>query len=94
MGLKIPGEPTFRIGALAIVAAGFIASAILRAGEVVAALPEGNDDGFGNPIAKQQQPVENTNEANSERTVVGPGRGRERAACRPAGTHCRDQTAS
>ncbi len=72
MGLKLPGEPTFRIGALAIVAAGFIASAVLRAGEVVAALPEGVDDGFGNPIAQQQQPTQSTTKPTSERTVVGP----------------------
>lgn len=35
--------------ALAILAAGFVLSAALRAGEVVAALPDGGD-GFGNPV--------------------------------------------
>lgn len=72
MGLRLPNEPTFRVGALAIVAVGFIASAVLRAGEVVAALPEGIDDGYGNPIAQQQQPAKNTIDGEPERVVVGP----------------------
>ena len=65
-----PREPSVRIGALLVVAIGFIASALLRAGEVVAALPEGADDGFGNPIAQQvkQAPPESP----VERTMVGP----------------------
>ena len=68
MGLKLPKEPSLRIGALVVIAIGFAASAMLRAGEVVAALPEGGDDGFGNPIAQQKKekpkPVETV--------VVGP----------------------
>ena len=75
MDAKLPGEPTLKIGALAIVAIGFIVSALLRAGEVVAALPEGADDGFGNPIAQQQRPADTasaTNAAPAERVVVGP----------------------
>ena len=76
MPLKIPGEPTFKIGALAILSLGFILSAILRAGEVVAALPQAPEDGFGNPIAQQQQPVQNDigQAANSleQRIEVGP----------------------
>ena len=72
MGLRLPKEPTFKVGALVIVAIGFIASAVLRAGEVVAALPEEIDDGYGNPIAQQQQPVENTDASKPERVVVGP----------------------
>ncbi len=39
-----------RMGALLVLAACFIASALLRAGEVVAELPGGGDDGFGNPL--------------------------------------------
>lgn len=72
MGLRLPNEPTFKVGALAIVAVGFIASAVLRAGEVVAALPEGIDDGYGNPIAQQQQPAKNDSTGKPERVVVGP----------------------
>ncbi|MEO0623487.1 MAG: hypothetical protein AAFU49_03530 [Pseudomonadota bacterium] len=37
-------------GALATLAIGFVASAGLRAGDVVAALPERGGDGFGNPL--------------------------------------------
>lgn len=40
-----------RVGALLVLASCFVISALIRAGEVVAALPEGLDDGFGNPIA-------------------------------------------
>lgn len=72
MGLKLPNEPTFRVGALVIVAAGFIVSAVLRAGEVVAALPEGTDDGFGNPIAQQQKPSKDGSTPKAEKVVVGP----------------------
>ncbi|MGF1445910.1 MAG: MotE family protein [Pikeienuella sp.] len=43
-----------RTGALVSLAAGFFASALLRVGEVVAALPEG--DGFGGPVAAQTEP--------------------------------------
>lgn len=70
MRAGLPREPSIRIGALLVVAIGFIASALLRAGEVVAALPEGADDGFGNPIAQQVKPAPPGSLA--ERTVVGP----------------------
>ena len=70
MRAGLPREPSIRIGALLVVAIGFIASALLRAGEVVAALPEGADDGFGNPIAQQVKPAPPGSPA--ERTVVGP----------------------
>lgn len=40
-----------RVGALLVLASCFVISALIRAGEVVAALPDGVDDGFGNPIA-------------------------------------------
>ncbi len=40
-----------QLGALVVLASCFVISAILRAGEVVAALPATGDDGFGNPIA-------------------------------------------
>lgn len=70
--LRLPNEPTFRVGALVIVAAGFLISAVLRAGEVVAALPEGADDGFGNPIAQQQKPSNDAKSAPVEKVVVGP----------------------
>jgi flagellar motility protein MotE (MotC chaperone) len=46
-------------GALATLALGFLASALLRAGDVVAALPALPGDGFGNPIAgAPAQPAE------------------------------------
>jgi flagellar motility protein MotE (MotC chaperone) len=44
----------FRAGALFVLATCFVLSALVRAGDVVAALPEGGDDGFGNPIASPQ----------------------------------------
>lgn len=69
MGLKLPKEPSLRVGALVIVAAGFMISALLRAGEVVAALPGGTDDGFGNPIAQKKQEHQSPE---PERVVVGP----------------------
>ena len=70
MRAGLPREPSIRIGALLVVAIGFIASALLRAGEVVAALPEGVDDGFGNPIAQRVEPAPPNSAA--EPTVVGP----------------------
>lgn len=69
MAVKFPKEPTFKVGALVIVAVGFVASALLRAGEVVAKLPEETDDGFGNPIAKQQK---SEKPKEMDRVVVGP----------------------
>lgn len=42
--------------ALSVLAAGFALSAALRTGDVVAALPELADDGFGNPVAQQTGP--------------------------------------
>lgn len=70
MRIGLPKEPSIRIGALLVVAIGFVASAMLRAGEVVAALPESTDDGFGNPIAQRVQttPIE----VPTGRTIVGP----------------------
>ncbi len=70
MRIGLPKEPSVRIGALLVVAIGFVASALLRAGEVVAALPEGTHDGFGNPIAQHVQtpPIA----LPAERTMVGP----------------------
>lgn len=70
MRIGLPKEPSIRIGALLVVAIGFVASAMLRAGEVVAALPESTDDGFGNPIAQRVQttPIE----VPAARTIVGP----------------------
>ena len=47
-----PPERSLRIGALVVLSGCFVASALLRAGEVVAALPAMADDGFGNPIAR------------------------------------------
>lgn len=70
MRIGLPREPSVRIGALLVVAIGFVASALLRAGEVVAALPESTDDGFGNPIAQHVQTTPITLPA--ERTMVGP----------------------
>ena len=70
MRVGLPKEPSIRIGALIVVAVGFVASAVLRAGEVVAALPESAEDGFGNPIAQSVQTAPTGSPA--ERTVVGP----------------------
>ena len=45
-------------GALATLAAGFLASALLRAGDVIAALPPSAEDGFGRalPVATASAP--------------------------------------
>ncbi|MDT8343316.1 MAG: hypothetical protein RQ752_02675 [Thermohalobaculum sp.] len=43
--------PQTRSGALTVLAAGFMLSAALRAGDVVAGLPAIRDDGFGNRVA-------------------------------------------
>lgn len=43
--------------ALVVLAAGFALSATLRAGTVVAALPDRVGDGFGNPVARQDAAV-------------------------------------
>ena len=43
---------------LAVLASGFVLSAVLRAGTVVAALPELAGDGFGNPVAREDAPAE------------------------------------
>ncbi|WP_234455059.1 MotE family protein [Thermohalobaculum xanthum] len=40
-------------GALSVLAAGFMLSAMLRAGDVVAGLPALRDDGFGNAVASR-----------------------------------------
>ena len=48
---KAPARARLRIGALLILTGCFVVSALLRAGEVIAALPGSTDDGYGNPIA-------------------------------------------
>ena len=59
---KVKSEK-LRVSALVLLACCFVGSALLRAGEVVAELPAGMDDGFGNPIA---------NEPASDPTASGP----------------------
>lgn len=54
MSIRPPREPSLRIGALFILSAGFVVSALFRAGDVVAQLPMGGDDGFGNPVVVQR----------------------------------------
>lgn len=54
----IPKEPSLRVGALLVLSLGFLGSALLRAGEVVAALPSDGDDGFGNPMPAQVEAAE------------------------------------
>lgn len=44
-------DPPVRSGALTVLAAGFLLSALLRAGNVVAGLPAVRDDGFANAVA-------------------------------------------
>lgn len=58
-----------RFGALLVLAVCFIVSALIRAGEVIAALPEAQDDGFGNPIA---QPEAAVTSATDEPAAKGP----------------------
>lgn len=53
-GSKASRATGFKTGALFVLATCFVISALVRAGDVVAALPEGGDDGFGNPIAAPQ----------------------------------------
>ncbi|MEM1343268.1 MAG: hypothetical protein AAGI34_01660 [Pseudomonadota bacterium] len=55
-------------GALSILAAGFALSALLRAGDLVAALPAFAQDGFGNPVPERRIESPATPEA------IGPER--------------------
>ena len=59
-----------RVGALLLLAGFFTLSALLRAGEVIAQLPE-SDDGFGNPLPKQHV-AGREDAAGPERVEVGP----------------------
>ncbi len=43
-----------RVSALIVLSACFAVSAVLRAGDVIAALPVGQDDGYGNPVVTPQ----------------------------------------
>ena len=61
-----------RGGALFVLAACFVASALIRAGEVIAALPESMDDGFGNPIAPVKTQMIQKEEAPKEIVERGP----------------------
>ncbi len=56
-----------RFGALLVLAACFIVSALIRAGEVVAALPASQDDGFGNPIAQPENTVTSAEEGSTSK---------------------------
>ena len=44
-----------RVGALIVLAMCFLASAAFRAGDVIAALPAGGDDGYGNPVVSPER---------------------------------------
>lgn len=90
-----PKPVALRFGALLVLAACFIASALIRAGEVVAALPASEDDGFGNPIAQPQNAV---SPADDPMTSKGPKvlldemrRQRERLADRTAELDAREK---
>lgn len=92
------------MGALVVLSACFVASAILRAGEVVAELPAGGDDGFGNPLpsATGGAATSATNSASpGEAATGGPTpselmkelqRQREGLAAREAEIAAREQT--
>ena len=60
-----------RFGALLVLSACFVASALIRAGDVIAALPEGQDDGFGNPIPQASPDVSSAGDGNPAQ-VAGP----------------------
>lgn len=60
---------TARVGALIVLAACFGASAIIRTGEVIAALPGSLDDGFGNPIPSANKTVTSADDAASKDPV-------------------------
>lgn len=47
---KMMSNGRARIGALLVLSVCFAASGLMRVGDVVAALPAGGDDGFGNPL--------------------------------------------
>ncbi len=58
-----------QLGALIALASCFVLSALLRAGDVIAALPESGDDGFGNPLATPaQQQITSANPADAGET--------------------------
>ena len=84
-----------RVGALLVLAACFVISALIRAGEVVAALPSAPDDGFGNPIAAPEAAVTS---AEQKEPVKGPmtllaelDRQRANLAARDADLDAREQ---
>ena len=58
-------------GALVTLAAGFLLSAALRAGEVVAALPAASGDGFGNPLPRVAGGASGSHAAGSGAAGVG-----------------------
>ncbi|MEO1493830.1 MAG: hypothetical protein AAFV19_16880 [Pseudomonadota bacterium] len=63
-----------QLGALIALASCFVLSALLRAGDVIAALPATGDDGFGNPLAMPTQDqitsAEPTDGSNSEQPTL------------------------
>lgn len=59
-----------RSGALSVLAAGFILSAVLRTGDVVAALPETLDDGFGNAVVSGPDGAGEATGSDRARTLV------------------------
>lgn len=78
------------IGALAVLAIGFLISAGLRTGDVIAALP---DDGFATPIATDRQTQSSPEEADAPSALVAELRQqRQRLAEREAALDERAQT--
>lgn len=87
-----------RGGALFVLAACFVVSALIRAGEVVAALPQTLDDGFGNPIAPVKTDKSKQQAAGGTVKEIGPPellsevrRQRERLKKRAATLDAREQ---
>lgn len=57
MNKPVPApERIGKVGALVVLSCCFLASAALRTGEVIAALPAGGDDGYGNPVVAHPDP--------------------------------------
>ncbi len=80
-------------GALGLLAAGFLASAALRAGEVVAALPV--EDGFGGPVPEIRQapaPAETSAAETPEALIAELQARRDGLAAREAELETRAQT--
>ena len=85
-------SPRGRVGALAVLAAGFALSAALRAGDVVAALPAAAEDGFGHALPGAEGVEGQTGTDRAEALVAELAERRAAVTERAAELDAREQT--